>query len=242
MGPLPKGRCFMANLKGWIHPIPWSPQLILQVDPGNPMGCLDLIPTNPRWKTRVPKVGCKYTLVDIDWDTWAMKKNKPWLIAVFLGIDYTTPFIWGLEHTMKLGSRYETTRIQRKVGGCLFVAHMNPMGYSNDGPGLVASPVGWGPSTWCSKFFYHVTPWGIGSFFFGDSGKIDKSGSFRKMHILDVLVLLFFFPTVLFGIFVRLHPQQLEVPHFFCVILPQMSEQTSLVCQCLCKLVTMWVT
>ena len=142
-----------------------------------------------------------HLLVDIDWDTWAMKKNKPWLIAVFLGIDCTTPFIWGLEQTMKLGSRYETTRIQWKVGGCLFVAHMNPMGYSNDGPGLVASPVGWGPSTWCSKFFYHVTPWGIGSFFFGDSGKIDKSGSFRKMHILDVLVLLFFFFQQFYSVF-----------------------------------------
>ena len=34
------------------------------------------------------------------------------------------------------------------------------------------------------------------------------------MHILDVLVLLgFFFSNVLFGIFVRLHPQQLEVSH-----------------------------
>lgn len=56
--------------------------------------------------------------------------------------------------------------------------------------------------------------------FFFDLGKNDKSGSFRNMHILDVLCVWIFISNILLGtgIFVQLHAQ-LEVPHFFCVIL-----------------------
>lgn len=85
------------------------------------------------------------------------------------------------------------------------------MGYSNDGSGLVeVHPRG------ARSSFTMWAPGGSVLVFFFKFGKKDKSGSFRNMHILDVLVLLgFFFSNVLFGIFVRLHPQQLEVSHVF---------------------------
>ena len=49
--------------------------------------------------------------------------------------------------------------------------------------------------------------------------KNDKSGSFRNMHILDVLCVWIFISHILLGVFVQLHAQQLEVPHIFSVIL-----------------------